>query len=101
MCLENPKCVKRLRVKEWKRVAYPYWGIFNAIAECESHGDWNINTGNGYYGGIQFSLRSWAAVGGRILPSLASKLEQIYRGVRLMRLQGWGAWPVCRRAAGV
>lgn len=83
------------------RVADPYWGIFNAIAECESHGDWAIDTSNGYFGGIQFSLRSWYAVGGRGNPAHTSKLEQIYRGVLLRRLQGWGAWPQCRKVAGV
>jgi len=92
---------RRSQRYRWHRVADPYYGTFNAIARCESGGNWHINTGNGFYGGIQFTLQSWAAVGGRGLPSNASKLEQIYRGVLLMRIQGFGAWPVCRRAAGV
>lgn len=100
-CWKDDACRARVVRKQWHRVADPYWGIFQAIAECESHGNWGISTGNGYYGGIQFALRSWQAVGGRGYPHHASKLEQIYRGVRLMRLQGWNAWPRCRYAAGV
>lgn len=100
-CLRSADCRHRVQRKQWHRIADPYWGIFNAISECESGGNWQINTGNGFYGGIQFTLQSWSGVGGRGRPDQASKLEQIYRGVLLMRLQGWGAWPVCRRAAGV
>lgn len=87
--------------KRWHRTADPYWGIFQAIAECESHGNWHISTGNGFYGGVQFAAGSWFAVGGRGYASQATKLEQIFRAVLLMRRQGYGAWPVCRHAAGV
>ena len=65
------------------------------VAACESGGDWSINTGNGYYGGLQFSLQSWQAVGGTGLPSEASRQEQINRAYQLWQLQGWGAWPSC------
>lgn len=100
-CTHNPACVARVEHKRWRRTARPYWRTFEAIAGCESRGNWAINTGNGYFGGIQFSLRSWGYVGGSGNPARATKLEQIYRAVLLMRLQGFGAWPVCRRAAGV
>jgi len=71
------------------------WSVWDRIAQCESGGDWSINTGNGYYGGLQFDLTSWRRVGGSELPSDASKSEQIARAEALQRLQGWGSWPVC------
>ena len=74
--------------------------IWDRIAACESGGNWAINTGNGFYGGLQFTLSSWAAVGGSGLPSNASREEQIMRGQMLQARQGWGAWPVCSGRAG-
>lgn len=71
------------------------------IAECESGGDWHINTGNGFYGGLQFTEQTWVGSGGlRFAPraDLASPAEQIRVATRLQRLQGWGAWPVCAAA---
>ncbi len=105
-------CVEREKAREKKRIVYrrhlrkkatvaPYRLTFTRIAGCESGGNWHIETGNGFSGGLQFTLGSWYAVGGRGRPSQATTLEQMYRGVLLMRVQGWGAWPVCRRAAGV
>lgn len=75
--------------------------VWNSLAACESGGNWAINTGNGYYGGIQFSLRSWRWVGGRLYPHQNTKAEQIYRGQRLYVLQGWGAWPGCSHKLGL
>ena len=75
--------------------------IWDRLADCESSGNWSINTGNGYYGGIQFSLASWRAVGGSGYPHQASRLEQIYRGEKLQAIQGWGAWPACSRKIGL
>lgn len=74
---------------------------WDKIAACESGGNWAINTGNGYYGGLQFTLGSWQAVGGSGLPSNASRDEQIMRGQMLQARQGWGAWPVCSAKAGL
>ncbi|WP_390905053.1 transglycosylase family protein [Nesterenkonia marinintestina] len=68
---------------------------------CESTGDWSINTGNGYYGGLQFSLQSWQAVGGTGYPHQASKAEQINRAHELWKIQGWGAWPSCSSRLGL
>lgn len=85
----------RVPVDHRVAVVRPYRARFERIAGCESTWRWHLNTGNGYYGGIQFTLPSWRSVGGRGYPHWASKLEQMYRGVRLMRAQGWGAWPVC------
>lgn len=75
--------------------------VWDRIAACESGGDWAINTGNGFYGGLQFTLGSWQAVGGSGLPSNASRSEQIMRATMLQARQGWGAWPVCSVKAGV
>jgi LysM repeat protein len=75
--------------------------VWDTIAACESGGNWAINTGNGYYGGLQFSLGSWWGVGGEGYPSDATREEQIYRATLLQAKQGWGSWPACARKAGL
>ena len=85
--------VKHAAVKHHtSSVAY---GVWDRIAACESGGNWHANTGNGYYGGLQFTVSSWRAVGGTGRPDQASRETQITMAERLQRLQGWGAWPVC------
>lgn len=77
---------------------------WNRLAQCESGGNWKINTGNGYYGGVQFSLGSWRAVGGQRYaprPDLASRAQQVAAAERLLDIQGWGAWPACSRKLGL
>ena len=77
---------------------------WDAVAQCESGGNWSINTGNGYYGGLQISPSTWAGYGGRKfakLPHGASKGEQIKIAERIKRGQGWGAWPTCSSRIGV
>lgn len=95
----SPACIQRVKarmINERRReVVRPYKAWLNSTSLCESGGRWSINTGNGFFGGMQFTLSSWQAVGGRGLPHLAGKLEQKYRAVRLLRIQGRGAWPVC------
>ncbi|HVL98588.1 MAG TPA: transglycosylase family protein [Egibacteraceae bacterium] len=76
-------------------------GAWDRLAQCESGGNWHINTGNGYYGGLQFSQSSWQAVGGAGLPHEASREEQISRGQQLQGVQGWSAWPACSRKLGL
>lgn len=76
-------------------VVRPYRAHLERIAACESGGRWHIATGNGFYGGLQFTLQSWLAVGGHGLPNWYSRLEQMFRAVLLQRRQGWNAWPVC------
>lgn len=76
-------------------------GVWDRIAACESGGNWAINTGNGFYGGLQFTLGSWAAVGGTGSPANASREEQIARGIALQARQGWGAWPACSAKLGL
>jgi LysM repeat protein len=71
------------------------------LAQCESGGNWNINTGNGYYGGIQFNATTWHAFGGSGMPHQASKAEQIAVAERTLAAQGWNAWPACSRKMGV
>jgi LysM repeat protein len=75
--------------------------VWDSIAACESGGNWAINTGNGFYGGLQFTLSSWQGVGGSGYPNEASREEQILRGQMLQARQGWGAWPVCSAKAGL
>ena len=68
---------------------------WDAIARCESGGNWAINTGNGYYGGLQFSAGTWSSNGGSGMPHLASREEQIRVAENVLRSQGIGAWPSC------
>lgn len=75
--------------------------VWDQLARCESGGNWATNTGNGYYGGLQFSLGSWRGVGGSGLPSDASREEQIMRAEILLARQGWGAWPACTAKLGL
>jgi hypothetical protein len=70
---------------------------WQGVANCESGGNWSINTGNGYYGGLQFSLSTWRSVGGTGYPHQNSAYEQAVRGERLKARQGLGAWPHCGR----
>ena len=72
---------------------------WDQLSICESTGRWDINTRNGYYGGIQFHPVSWRYVGGTGLPHQWSRLEQIYRGERLLTIQGPRAWPGCDNKA--
>lgn len=74
---------------------------WDRLAECESGGNWSINTGNGYYGGLQFSQSSWEAAGGSGSPAGASKSEQIRVAENLLQMQGWGAWPSCSAQLGL
>ncbi|HEX6235762.1 MAG TPA: transglycosylase family protein [Acidimicrobiales bacterium] len=76
------------------------YATWDALAECESGGNWHINTGNGYYGGLQFSLSSWQAVGGTGYPHEHSRETQILMGQRLQASSGWGAWPTCAAKLG-
>lgn len=73
---------------------------WDRLAGCEASGDWSANTGNGYYGGVQFSLSSWQAVGGSGYPHEASRSEQIRRGQLLWEQGGWRHWPGCARKFG-
>ena len=82
-------------------VSYNSGDVWSSLAACEAGGNWAINTGNGFYGGLQFTLSSWAAVGGSGYPNEASPAEQIARGQMLQQRQGWGAWPACSAKLGL
>ncbi|OFE15842.1 transglycosylase [Humibacillus sp. DSM 29435] len=78
--------------------------VWDGVAACESGGNWSINTGNGFYGGLQFTKSTWLAYGGGQYASradLASKSAQIAVAQRTLKGQGPGAWPVCSRKAGL
>lgn len=77
---------------------------WDVVAQCESGGNWNINTGNGYYGGLQFSPSTWQSYGGGAFASTAdqaSRSQQIAIAQKVLRAQGWNAWPTCSRKAGL
>jgi resuscitation-promoting factor RpfA len=77
---------------------------WDRLAQCESNGDWSINTGNGYHGGLQFSASTWQAFGGgEFAPTAnqASREEQIVIAERTLAGQGWGAWPACSSKLGL
>jgi resuscitation-promoting factor RpfA len=77
--------------------ASPNW---DAIAQCESGGNWKISTGNGYYGGLQFKQSTWNANGGSGNPANASREEQIRVAENVLKTQGLGAWPTCGKKSG-
>lgn len=77
---------------------------WDRLAECESGGNWSINTGNGYHGGLQFSASTWQAHGGgEFAPTAdqATREEQIVVAERTLASQGWGAWPACSSQLGL
>jgi resuscitation-promoting factor RpfA len=75
--------------------------VWDRLAQCESNGNWHIATGNGYFGGLQFTPGSWRAAGGSGMPHQASREEQIRVAENLLDMQGWGAWPACSRRLGL
>lgn len=77
--------------------------VWDRVAACESGGNWHINTGNGYYGGLQFSSSTWLGYGGAAYASradLATREQQIAIAQKVLAGQGWNAWPVCSYKAG-
>ena len=78
--------------------------VWDRVAACESSGNWSINTGNGYYGGLQFSDSTWDAFGGERYASTANratKAQQITVAQKVLAAQGPGAWPTCGARAGL
>jgi resuscitation-promoting factor RpfA len=78
--------------------------VWDRVAACESGGNWSINTGNGYYGGLQFSDRTWDGFGGERYASTANratKAQQITIAKKVLNVQGPGAWPTCGKRAGL
>jgi len=90
-----PQKIVRRRASRWA-VVRPYNAKLNRIAMCESGMRWHIATGNGFFGGLQFTVGTWLSAGGRGMPHWASPLEQKYRAVRVFLRRGsWADWPVC------
>ena len=78
--------------------------VWDRVASCESGGNWSINTGNGYYGGLQFSYSTWNGFGGQryaTTANRATKAQQIEIAQAVLKVQGPGAWPVCSQRAGL
>lgn len=87
-----------------KAPAYSGGSMWDALAQCEATGNWGINTGNGFYGGLQFTQSTWEAYGGGAYASradLASREAQIAVAQRVQAGQGWGAWPACSSRLGL
>jgi hypothetical protein len=78
-------------------------GLWDQLAQCESGGNWSINTGNGYYGGLQFNLGTWQAYGGTGYPHENSREQQIAVATRLRDANGgsYGSWPSCAASLGL
>jgi len=86
------------------KVSASLTNTFDLLAQCESSGDWNINTGNSYYGGLQKSLGTWKAYGGTSYasrPDLATEEEQKLIAAKIQNGQGWNAWPTCSAKLGL
>lgn len=78
--------------------------VWDRLAQCESSGDWTVNTGNGFYGGLQFHPQTWASFGGHAYAPnahLATRQEEIVIAERVLASQGWKAWPSCSRQLGL
>ncbi|MFI1440046.1 LysM peptidoglycan-binding domain-containing protein [Streptomyces fructofermentans] len=115
-CADNTRTVRRTAVLAGAALLAPLGmlaagggaaaadsGVWDRIAQCESGGNWHINTGNGYYGGLQFSAGTWRAYGGSAYASTAdkaSRAQQIAVATKVQGAQGWGAWPSCSLRAG-
>jgi hypothetical protein len=75
--------------------------VWDRLAQCEASGNWSINTGNGFSGGLQFTPSTWRAFGGTGRAHQASREQQIVVAERVLAKQGWGAWPACSRKLGL
>jgi LysM repeat protein len=105
----QPKRTTQTQAQPQRRAAQPVssapavasGSVWDRLAQCESGGNWHINTGNGYYGGLQFLPSTWRAVGGTGLPHQHSREEQIKRAQILLERAGWGQWPACSAKLGL
>lgn len=76
-------------------------GVWDRLAQCESGGRWNVNTGNGYYGGLQFNISTWGGFGGYSTADLAPKEVQIAKAEQIRARRGFSPWPACARKLGL
>ncbi len=78
--------------------------VWDRLAQCEAGGNWAINTGNGFYGGLQFTQSTWLGFGGGAyapLAHMATREQQIEIAIKTQAVQGWGAWPACTAKLGI
>ena len=75
--------------------------VWDRLAQCESTGNWRINSGNGFFGGLQFTMSTWRGFGGQGMPHQASREQQIAVAERVLAAQGWKAWPACSSKLGL
>ena len=101
--LEPVDALVTVGTKEQATADYSGGGtVWDSLAQCEAGGNWAINTGNGYYGGLQFSLSTWQAYGGSGLPSDNSREEQIRIAEKVVAATGgYGSWPHCSQSLGL
>lgn len=93
--------IRKHRVTQSSRKKLTLNSVWDRLAMCESTGDWHANTGNGFYGGIQFDIPSWHEAGGIGRPDQATREEQIRRGKIWQSRYGWKPWPACARKLGL
>ncbi|MCD2130440.1 transglycosylase family protein [Rhodococcus qingshengii] len=101
---EPVAAVVKVGTKQASAPAVSNASTWDAIAQCEATGNWAINTGNGFYGGLQFTQSTWEAFGGgqyAARADLASREQQIAIGEKVRAGQGWGAWPSCTSKLGL
>ncbi len=99
--IPNPDAAKANNDRAAASAAAPIPEPWASLAQCESTGNWSINTGNGYYGGLQFNLGTWRSYGGQGMPHENTPAQQIEIAKRVQAKQGWGAWPACTRKIGL
>jgi uncharacterized protein YabE (DUF348 family) len=101
---EPVAAVVKVGTKQASAPAVSNASTWDSIAQCEATGNWAINTGNGFYGGLQFTQSTWEAFGGgqyAARADLASREQQIAIGEKVRAGQGWGAWPSCTSKLGL
>ncbi|MBY6383502.1 DUF348 domain-containing protein [Rhodococcus erythropolis] len=101
---EPVAAVVKVGTKQTSAPAVSNASTWDSIAQCEATGNWAINTGNGFYGGLQFTQSTWEAFGGgqyAARADLASREQQIAIGEKVRAGQGWGAWPSCTSKLGL
>jgi hypothetical protein len=104
LTVPTPKAVPAPDPAPQSVVTYDGSTVWDALAQCESGGNWAINTGNGYYGGLQFSLGTWEGYGGgefAAYPHEATREQQIIVAERLHAARGYQPWPACRTKLGL
>src|SRR3981189_2384266 len=88
----------------WRHPRFGSHTVWDKLAQCEARGQWRINTGNGFFGGLQFLPATWLGFGGGAYApraDMATREQQIIVAERVLATQGWNAWPECSRKLGL